>query len=382
MNGNLKKLLFGKRLIIIVGILLTVVAAPLGILTMHQYMDAEATTETVDYETLKGLIEPNRDKDPVKLSDNDKLAIPTDPDDGITYQLQSVHLDTTTGGITTVAEGDVQLRLPVMDAHDDKAVLGDNDMIIYRGTTYDIAVDASEEGFSSYIVVLNENAPTDYEFEVELPSGYKLSEDGSNGIEILDEENEIIGKMSAPWAVDADGDEIATVYKLRGDRLVQTLSHSGAAYPVVADPSFNLGVGIYVRWGLDGNDDPEDVIDKVGDWNDEFAYWNCEVWKGTLGAVSLYMIQGLPAITSSQAGVLFGLNVVFDGIFCSDVYGDRDDVNDALDDVEDAMPDAINPWTGEMEEDCTLMARHYYGGFMINKLQLEDCADATGIYYD
>ena len=42
MNGNLKNLLFGKRLIIIVGIMLTLVAAPVGILTMRLYTDAEA----------------------------------------------------------------------------------------------------------------------------------------------------------------------------------------------------------------------------------------------------------------------------------------------------------------------------------------------------
>lgn len=47
MRIDLKRLLFGKRLIVLVGVLLTMAAAPVGILTLHQYMDAEATSAPV-----------------------------------------------------------------------------------------------------------------------------------------------------------------------------------------------------------------------------------------------------------------------------------------------------------------------------------------------
>ena len=39
---NLKRLLFGRRLIVLVGVMLTMAAAPVGILTFQQYMDASA----------------------------------------------------------------------------------------------------------------------------------------------------------------------------------------------------------------------------------------------------------------------------------------------------------------------------------------------------
>ena len=45
---NLKRLLFGKRLIVLIGVLLTMAAAPVGILTFQQYMDAEATSTSVN----------------------------------------------------------------------------------------------------------------------------------------------------------------------------------------------------------------------------------------------------------------------------------------------------------------------------------------------
>ena len=43
MKTNWKDILFRKRLIILVGVLLTITAAPVGILTFNQYRDAEAT---------------------------------------------------------------------------------------------------------------------------------------------------------------------------------------------------------------------------------------------------------------------------------------------------------------------------------------------------
>ena len=44
---NLKRLLFGKRLIVLIGVLLTMAAAPVAILTFNQYMNAEATSMPV-----------------------------------------------------------------------------------------------------------------------------------------------------------------------------------------------------------------------------------------------------------------------------------------------------------------------------------------------
>ena len=362
MNGNLKSLLFGKRLIIIVGILLTLVAAPLGILTMRQYMDAEATTETVDYETLKELIEPNRDKDPVKLGDNDKLTIPTDPTDGIVYQLESLHLDTTTGRFSTVAEGEVRLSLPVMDAHDDKAVLGENDMAIYRGTDYDLAMDATDTGFASYIVVLNENAPTDYEFEVELPTGYKLSEDDSNGIEILSPDNDVVGIMSAPWAVDANGDQIDTVYKLRGDSLVQTLTHSGAAYPVVADPEVEIHWTYIARVYFPGSAaDWHDEIDDAGDYVDSWTVTVC--WSSaTIAAINAAVAAFFAPNTPNAV-----ISAIIATFYCGATSLTAIQANDALEEIEDDF------LSDPLEADCKIEIQTAYIGSYFKRVRLLDC---------
>lgn len=365
----MKNFLFGKRLIILVGVLLTVTAAPVGILALHQYRDAQADTETVDYDKLKSLIDPNRAKDPVKLNANDKISIPTAPNGGIAYQLESLHLDTSTGETTVVSEGVARLYLPATDTHDDKAVLGDNDMAIYRGTNYDIALDATENGFASYIVALNENAPTDYEFEVDLPSGYKLSEDGNDGIEILNEDSDVVGSIRAPWAVDANGYEIATVYKLRGDRLVQTLEHAGAEYPVVADPSLSFGWGIYLRWNL--SDDTEGTLEEVGDLNQIVQSINC-----VAGISAATLLGGAGGLTSGQVALIL-VAVGLGAAYCETSQIVEEDVQDALDEIDDDLPPE---WF--LPDDCTLMTRHNYAGFFINKVQVEDCSPFDDVYYD
>lgn len=69
----------------------------------------------------------------------------------------------------------------------------------------------------------------------------------------------------APWAVDADGVDVATWYEVRGTTLVQVVDHRGknVTYPIVADPDFiylarcGAAIGIFVA--QNGN-----LVGKIG----------------------------------------------------------------------------------------------------------------------
>lgn len=364
----MKNLLFGKRLIILVGVLLTVAAAPVGILALNQYMGAEATTETVDYAKLKKLIDPNRGKDPVNLNANDKLTIPTDAKSGVSYQLESLHIDTGTGAATTVSEGVIRLYPPATNAHDNKSVLGNNDMAIYRGTDYDLALNATDDGFASYIVILNEDAPTSYNFAFDMPSGYKLREDGNGGIEALNDDGDVVGVITAPWAVDADGEAVRTSYKLSGSAIVQTIQHSGAAYPVVADPSISFGWGVYMRWDL--SEDKSGTLETVGDVHETIQSMNCIAGVG-LSALIAAGLSGGNVAAIIAAGALVGAT------YCEASQLVEEDVQDALDEIDDDLPHE-----SFLTDDCTLMTRHNYSGLIINKVEVEDCSPFDDVYYD
>ena len=163
----------------------------------------------------------------VDLSENDKMTVPTDP--------KTASVEYEFGDDKTVG-----LSLPAADAHKDMAEKSEGGAAFYGGDSYDMAVMAAEGGFSSYIVIHNETAPTAYEFDVTLPTGFKMSENGAGGVNILNADDGIEGIIAAPWAFDADGEAVTTQFKLNGDTLVQTVEHADAAYPVIADPEYRI----------------------------------------------------------------------------------------------------------------------------------------------
>ena len=66
--------------------------------------------------------------------------------------------------------------------------------------------------------------------------GYSLLNDGG-----------LIGAIDAPWARDAAGKSLRSTFAIEGDTLVLRADASGAQFPVVADPRFTVGRGIYMQ---------------------------------------------------------------------------------------------------------------------------------------
>ncbi|MFC8192758.1 hypothetical protein ACFUMH_13965 [Cellulomonas sp. NPDC057328] len=57
----------------------------------------------------------------------------------------------------------------------------------------------------------------------------------------------IVAALDAPWAIDANGDDVRTAYQIAGQTVTQKVFvTSETAYPVVADPKMTFGVGIYL----------------------------------------------------------------------------------------------------------------------------------------
>lgn len=59
--------------------------------------------------------------------------------------------------------------------------------------------------------------------------------------EVDGDEYIIVTVLSAPWAKDAEGNDLATSYSIEGDAVVQTVDAAEAAFPVVADPTWTVG---------------------------------------------------------------------------------------------------------------------------------------------
>lgn len=98
------------------------------------------------------------------------------------------------------------------------------------------------------ITIENANAAKEYQFDFDLPEGYSLISDydykdshdkwDCGDIYIIDENNNIMATIDAAWAKDANGQNIETYYKVKGNSLIQHITFdNNTAFPIIADPT-------------------------------------------------------------------------------------------------------------------------------------------------
>lgn len=102
--------------------------------------------------------------------------------------------------------------------------------------------------FMALLIIENADAPTEYRFEQAVPQGHTAAVHDDGSVRFYDADGNESGGVMAPWAIDADGRDVATSYRLEGDTIVQTVEHQDASYPVVADPVW-IPVGVAIAIG-------------------------------------------------------------------------------------------------------------------------------------
>jgi len=118
------------------------------------------------------------------------------------------------------------------------ATLSPNGFALFADTETS-AFALSSSSAAGYSVSFDENAPTSYSYEISAKEGatsLELSDGG--GVSVLDANGTLVNSILPPWAKDATGADIATHYTVSDNVLTQHVDHSGATYPVVADPRF------------------------------------------------------------------------------------------------------------------------------------------------
>jgi hypothetical protein len=72
---------------------------------------------------------------------------------------------------------------------------------------------------------------------MDLPTGYRLTQDKNGNVVILDASWGIYVSIAKPWAKDANGKEINTWYTIKGSTLTQYVDFDkNSIFPIVADP--------------------------------------------------------------------------------------------------------------------------------------------------
>lgn len=105
------------------------------------------------------------------------------------------------------------------------------------------AVSHPGEGTTRFSAILDSTMAENPRWTFEGGTQLMLLNDGS--VSVSDGEN-FLGGIDAPWAVDADGRSLPTRYEISGSTLTQIVDTTGAAFPVVADPTVQF-FGPYIQ---------------------------------------------------------------------------------------------------------------------------------------
>lgn len=158
---------------------------------------------------------------------------------------------------------------------------------------YSVAAQAVSPTESRALIHIDgKNSPERYDFSFEEAGSLVVLPDG--GVNVLDEDANLITSIAPPWAVDGDGTQVPTHCEISGTTLTQVVEHQGGDYEygIVADPSLmdhikkvvggclGIGVGGATSWAAIG----EGVLAKFYQWDTAIKFVVRRI--GVVGAVS------------------------------------------------------------------------------------------------
>ncbi|MBD3942277.1 hypothetical protein IF188_11270 [Microbacterium sp. NEAU-LLC] len=166
------------------------------------------------------------------------VAIPRDPTDGV-----KVSLETTS----------ISINLPAVDQASDAVALASGAIAYPSDNGVANAVVPLDGGLQLLTTISSPDAPTSFAYDITISDGGQVVSATDGSALVLSARGEVLLRADAPWAVDANGTSVPTHYEVNGTRLVQVVDHNADfAYPVVADPRFDQGVGwksiLFNRW--------------------------------------------------------------------------------------------------------------------------------------
>ena len=145
----------------------------------------------------------------------------------------------------TITDVDSDYPLEISITEDYSTGVEINDSVVYKGEDSAVGVEVFEGGVRhSYVL---ENEDSDNEFTINYSSedfshmDFSYSEiDGTTdgSVLIYDNTGDTIAAIDSPWAIDADGKDIKTYYKIDDNKLIQVVeTDNDTVYPVIADPT-------------------------------------------------------------------------------------------------------------------------------------------------
>lgn len=117
--------------------------------------------------------------------------------------------------------------------------LGDKDLFYPETQTdTDMLAMPMSSGVELFSQLRSVQSPEELRFDLTLPSGAELRPSGEGGAEVVDED-QVLARVPAPKAIDAQGAEVPVQMSIEGNALVLGVPHRSmdVAYPLLVDPA-------------------------------------------------------------------------------------------------------------------------------------------------
>ncbi|MGW0133632.1 DNRLRE domain-containing protein [Streptomyces sp. NPDC003299] len=139
-------------------------------------------------------------------------------------------------------------KLSIPEAGTRGTQVGGNVVYTSAGAVDTVVQPTVDGGSRTLNILKNSTAPHDYETGFTIPAGMKAvtHDDGSVSLYAEGDDNaeqapatDAAGFFDAPWAKDANGNDVPTSYQVVGNKLVQHVEFdANSAFPIVIDPSW------------------------------------------------------------------------------------------------------------------------------------------------
>ncbi|PFG43031.1 uncharacterized protein DUF2599 [Isoptericola jiangsuensis] len=172
------------------------------------------------------MIDPTNPESPIRVE------IPEDPADGILLEQAGF--------------ASINIGLP-NSAQADDVEYGDLDIATYDNNdgSKTVPIVNPDGAVQITTVISGPEAPARYVYPITMPAGAELVDAGDGYFAVVQADSTPLAMIEPAWALDANGNDVATRYEVEGHSLVQVVEHGdGTAYPVVADPAV---AGKYIK---------------------------------------------------------------------------------------------------------------------------------------
>ena len=169
-------------------------------------------------------LKSDQDSAGIVKTKNSIIDIPKNPDEAVSLKTGDTEINITLPELSKPQEGEIIAKGVV-------AYTSESD--------FSNTVQANNDGSVRMTTIIdNPNAPTEYEYKVELEEGGKIELQSDGSAIVYNNKQEPISIIAKPWAKDAEGKEVKTWFSTDGLTLIQHVEHNvpGIVYPVVADP--------------------------------------------------------------------------------------------------------------------------------------------------